>query len=231
MKRYPTISFTNLATVDLGVDLKKLVPALTTFLVRCFVPVWGYPAKLKITKTPDPKHWQMLFFDDADAAGALGYHDITKDGQPVSKVFVNDTINAGELVSVTTCHELCEMLIDPVANLWAEDSDTGLLHAYEMCDAVEEETFKVKGIAMSDFVFPSFFESFNKGRKGVQYDWMKKVKQPFETLKMGYQIVLENGDIHEVFGSEDKETKFAHEDRRMHRSEKRVARIEDSKVG
>jgi hypothetical protein len=56
----------------------------------------------------------------ADTAGALGYHDLTHDGQPISKVFVKTTIKDGELVSVTACHELFEMVIDAIANLWAE---------------------------------------------------------------------------------------------------------------
>jgi hypothetical protein len=80
-----------------------------------------------------------VYLDNADAAGALGYHDITKDGQPVCKVFVETTIAAHELVSVTASHELFEMVIDPVANLWAQGGDR-TEYAYEMCDPVEEDT-------------------------------------------------------------------------------------------
>lgn len=134
--KFPTIAFVNLATTLPGVDLGKLVAALDKQMQRDFVPIWGYPAKLYVTQKPKADEWQVVFLDDADAADALGYHDITKNGQPVSKVFIKTTIAAGEKVSVTASHELLEMMIDPGAQLWAQNSN-GQLHAYEMCDAVE----------------------------------------------------------------------------------------------
>src|SRR3984893_19140904 len=84
--KYPTIAFVNLATAPLGTDLDKLVSALNKQMQRDFVPIWGYPAKLYVTQKPKPDEWQVVFLDDADAANALGYHDLTKDGPPVSKV-------------------------------------------------------------------------------------------------------------------------------------------------
>jgi len=72
---------------------------------------------------PKLSDWQFIYFDDADATGALGYHELTKDGQPVSKVFVKTTLADNELVSVTASHELFEMTIDPIANLWSEAAD------------------------------------------------------------------------------------------------------------
>src|ERR1041385_8853478 len=112
---FPTIAVVNQATVDLGVPLAKLVPALQKFLDEHFVPIWGYPAKLVVyndVKKIPPNQWPFLFLDDADAANALGYHDLTKNGQPVSKIFVKTTLANNESVSVTACHELAEMLID-----------------------------------------------------------------------------------------------------------------------
>jgi hypothetical protein len=85
---FPTIAFVNLATMPLGVDLHKLVAVLQKQLDRDFVPIWGYPAKLHVTDKPKLTDWQVVFLDDADAANTLGYHDITKNGQPISKVFV-----------------------------------------------------------------------------------------------------------------------------------------------
>ena len=68
------------------------------------------------------------------------------------------TIAAGQKVSVTASHELLEMMIDPGAQLWAQNTN-GCFYAYEMCDAVEDEEYEIDGIAVSDFVHPSFFES------------------------------------------------------------------------
>lgn len=218
--QFPVIAMINQATVPLGVDFDKLVVALQKFLDTAFVPVWGYPAKLLKAKAPSPGQWAMVFMDDADEAGALGYHDLTIDGQPVSKVFVKTTLAAKEKVSVTACHELAEMLIDPGCQLWA-DRGNGTLYALEMSDAVEETTFTIDGITMSNFVFPSFFEPWRKAGS-VKFDYLGKVKQPFQTLPGGYQITMKNGRQGQVFGSADKARRFAKEDRRMHRSDYRL---------
>jgi hypothetical protein len=118
-----TIACINKATVDLGVSFDKLTSTLQKCFDQYFLPVWGYPVKLYNTDAPKPTDWQFLYIDDADTAGALGYHDLTKDGQPVSKVFVKTTLEDHQVVSVTACHELFEMVIDPIANLWAQAAD------------------------------------------------------------------------------------------------------------
>lgn len=224
--QFPTIAFVNLAKTPLGVDLTKLVAALDKQLQRDFVPVWGYPAKLYVAKKAKADEWQVVFLDNADQADALGYHDLTKNGQPVSKVFVKTTIAAGEKVSVTASHELLEMLIDPGAQMWAQ-SDDGRFYAYEMCDAVEEEVYAINGIEVSDFVYPAFFESWHKPR-AAQFDHLRKVKRPFQTLKNGYQIVTDGKAAHEIHGSREKERHFRTEVRTMHRSEYRKAIMADA---
>jgi len=218
--KFPTIAFVNLANTPLGVDLGKLVAALQKQMEHDFVPIWGYPAKLYVTDKPKADEWQVVFLDDADAANALGYHDLTKNGQPISKVFVKTTISAGQKVSVTTSHELLEMMIDPGVQMWAQNTD-GKFYAYEMCDAVEDEEYLIDGISVSDFVHPSFFESFHKPRS-VQFDHLNKVSQPFQTLQNGYQIVSDGKSVKEVFGSLAKERNFrTFEIRTQHRSEYR----------
>jgi hypothetical protein len=220
--KFPTVAFVNLATVPLGVDLGKLVAALDKQMKQDFVPVWGYPAKLYVNHDkPKPGEWAVVFLDTADAADALGYHDITKDGQPVSKVFVKTTIAAGQKVSVTASHELLEMMIDPGAQLWAQNAN-GAFYAYEMCDAVEDEEYVIDGIAVSDFVYPSFFESWHQPRSSVQFDHLKRVSRPFQTLQNGYQIVSDGKSVKEIFGSLAKEQNFRTlEIRTQHRSEYR----------
>jgi hypothetical protein len=212
----PTITFINKATQPLGVTMPKLVAALRKFLDQCFVPVWGTPAKLTTSTDFVKGTWAMLFVDDADVADALGYHDLTPDGLPLSKVFVRTTRDAGEVVSVTVCHELCEMLVDPAVNL-CSTGPKNLLYAYETCDAVEEETFKIDGVEMSDFVYPSWFEDFHKPNS-TQFDFLKKVSRPFQLLHGGYIPVFKNGKWTQITGSRAKTTRFAKEDRRGHRS-------------
>jgi hypothetical protein len=212
----PTIACINKATVSLGVDLDKLIPALQEFVDKCFGPVWGVSCKLTKSSGFIPGGWAIVFLDNADVQGALGYHDLTPDGLPLSKVFVETTIQDGQKVSVTACHELCEMLIDPAINLCAT-GPKGLIYAYETADAVEEEEFLVQGIAMSDFVYPSFFEGFRKA-KSTQFDYLKKVTKPFQILKGGYMPVFKNGKWTQIFGSVAKENRFKKEDRTGHRT-------------
>jgi hypothetical protein len=217
----PTIACINKAKVDLGVDFDKLIRAMQAFLDDFFVPVWGTPAKLVKATKDKPGAWTMVFLDDADDPTALGYHDITKDGFPLSKVFVIPTIKGDELVSATACHELAEMLIDPTANLWC-DGPRGTYWGYEVCDPCEEETFLVDGIAMSDFVWPAYFDLFrlkHPRKTRAQYDQLNKITRPFQLLPGGYADIYRGGKTFERFGSAAKRRRFQKEDRRFHRSE------------
>jgi hypothetical protein len=216
----PTIACFNQATVPLGVDLDKLISAMQNYVDNYVAPVWGSPAKLQKSTGFVKGAWALVFLDNADQAGALAYHDLTPDGLPISKVFVKTTLDDGQLVSVSASHELVEMLVDPAINMMTTGPDAKVMYAYESADPVEELSFKVDGIEMSDFVLPSYFESFHQPGS-VQFDHLDKVTQPFEILTGGYQIIFKNGKWSQVFGSEQKAKAFAREDRRQHRSDQR----------
>ena len=219
----PTIACFNKATVPLGVDFDALIAAMQIFIDDHVVPVWGTPAKLVKSDDFIPGKWAMVFLDDADQAGALAYHDLTPDGLPEAKVFVKTTLDNGDLVSVSASHELVEMLVDPAINLMTTGPDPKLVYAYESADPVEALSYLVNGIAMTDFIYPAYFEVFHKPGS-VQFDRLKKVNKPFQILSGGYQIIFKNGKWTQVFGSESKKKRFAKEDRRGHRSEERKQR-------
>ncbi len=216
----PTIACFNKATVPLGLDLNKLIATLQKFVDRCVVPVWGTPAKLVQSTGFIKGAWALVFLDNADAPGALAYHDLTPDGFPVSKVFVKTILDDKQPVSVATSHELVEMLVDPAINLNSTGPDPKSLYAYESADPVEESSFNLDGIAMTDFVYPSYFEVFRKPGSD-QFDYLKKVNRPFQILTGGYQIIFKNGKWSQIYGSKAKARRFKREDRRYHRSEYR----------
>jgi hypothetical protein len=197
----PTISCLNLATVPLGVDLDALIAAMQEYVDKHFAPVWGTPCKLvKATNQNIPAgNWALTFFDDADTAGALGYHDLTPDGFPLSKIFVRTTVDDGEQVSVTAAHELAEMLVDPGIQMGAFGPDN-VWYAYETADAVERESFNVQDIPMSDFVYPAWFEGFRKP-KSTKFDHLERCTKPYQILKGGYMPVYQNGRWTQIFGS------------------------------
>jgi hypothetical protein len=222
----PTIACFNQATTDLGVDLDALIAAMQAYIVNFVAPVWGTPATLVQTTDFQPGAWAMIFLDDADQAGALAYHDLTPDGFPQAKVFVKTTLDNNDLVSVSSSHELVEMLVDPAINMMTTGPDQNAFYAYESADPVEGLSFSVNDIPMSDFVYPSFFENFRQPNS-VQFDQMNQVTAPFQILQGGYQIVFKDGQWNQNFapGDQAKRKAFAREDRRQHRSEQRVQLI------
>ena len=115
-----TIACINKARVDLGVSMSKLTRTLQKCYDNEFLPIWGYPIKLYNAEVAKPSDWQLLYVDDTSRAKALGYHGLTCNKQPVATVFVKAAFANNDPVSVTASHELFEMVIDPIANLWAE---------------------------------------------------------------------------------------------------------------
>lgn len=219
----PTIACINHATVDLGVDFDALIAAMQSFVDEHVAPVWGTRAKLIKTKGLVPGKWAMVFLDHADHAHALAYHDLTPDGLPLARVFVKTTLKNNDLVSVSASHELVEMLVDPSINLVTMRSGSRLVYGYESADPVEELTFLVNGIPMTNFVYPTYFEAFHKPGS-VWFDHLGKINKPFEIHPGGYQGVYKKGKWTQVFGSPEKKKRFAREDRRGHRSEQRAAK-------
>jgi hypothetical protein len=219
----PTIAVFNKAATPLGFQLKDLIAAMQVYVDECVAPVWGTPAKLVHTRDFVKGAWAMVFLDSADQKDALAYHDLTPDGLPESKVFVKTTLDDRQSVSVAASHELVEMLVDPATNLMTTGPDPKTIYAYESADPVEALDFDVQGMRMSDFVYPSYFEAFHKARS-VQFDYLNKVKKPFQILPGGYQIVFRHGKWTQVCGSVKKAKAFRKEDRRGHRSEQRKAK-------
>ena len=214
----PTIACFNRAKTPLGLNLDKLLAALQKFVDNCVVPVWGTPAKLVRSTGFVKGAWALVFMDNADQADALAYHDLTPDGFPVSSVFVKTIADDKSSLTGATSHELVEMLVDPAINLYTTGPDPKLVYAYESADPVEELSFKIDGFEMTDFVYPSYFESFHKP-KSTQFDYMKKVTRPFQILSGGYQIIFKNGKESTITASKGKGKRLKLEDKRHHRSE------------
>jgi hypothetical protein len=219
----PTIVCVNEATVSLGVSFDRLVRALRRYANELVAPVWGTHAKLVSGRKIPPHAWALVFLDDSDAAGDLGYHELTPHGCPLSRVFVRTTLDAGEVVSATASHELAEMLVDPGMSLYCDGPRE--VYEYEVGDPVEEESFRVDGVPMSDFVFPTWFETFH-APDSTRFDYLGHAHRPFEILKGGYMTVRRHhhSDWTTVYGSVAKSKRSAKKDRRGHRTELRAMR-------
>src|SRR5437879_12994291 len=148
--------------MSLAVAFDALITAMLAFVDQYVMPVWGTPAKLVKSKGYVKGAWAVVFLDNADQPGALAYHDLTPDGLPQSKVFVKTTLDNHDLVSVSASHDIVQMLVDPAINIMTTGPDPKVMYAYESADPVEQLSFKVNAIPMTDFVYPAYFEVFHK---------------------------------------------------------------------
>jgi len=226
----PTIVCVNHATAPLGVDFDALIAAMQIFIDKHVAPVWGTRAKLVKARGFVKGKWAMAFLDHADHARSLAYHQLTPDGLPLSRVFVKTTLKNKKLVSVSASHELVEMLVDPSINLVAMKPRSKLVYGYESADPVEDLTFRVNGVPMTNFVYPTYFEAFHKPRS-VRFDHLGKLNKPFEIHAGGYQGIYKNGKWVQLFGSPAKKKRFKLEDRRGHRGDRRAGKKRVRKSG
>ena len=204
------------ASTPLGLSLINLTAALQRYVNDFVCPAWNTPATLTAAFGPVPGSWGLVFEDDADVSGALAYH--TVQGLPLSKVFVRTILNNGETISGAASHELSEMLVDSGCEKTATRAD-GVQVALECADACEETSFNVDGFSMSDFCLPAYFDPTTP--VGTLLDHCNVLSKPFEIATGGYLSLLQNGQWSQVFGSLDKQARFAKEDRRGHRTERR----------
>jgi hypothetical protein len=97
-------------------------------------------------KDIQPGEWAYGFVPELpDAPTASAYHDIDGNGVPFSLCAVKTCkdLYGPNGVSVDASHEILDTAGDIGANLYSDDKH-GLLHAYEMCDAVELQTYTKK---------------------------------------------------------------------------------------
>jgi hypothetical protein len=81
------------------------------------------------------------------------------------------------------------MLADPDINLTVftlNEFNSARLIAYEVCDPCEADAdgYKIGQTLLSDFVFPSWLETFCA--PGTQFDFQKLIKKPLELRPGGY---------------------------------------------
>ncbi|MDH3600886.1 MAG: hypothetical protein OEU26_14765, partial [Candidatus Tectomicrobia bacterium] len=104
----------------------------------------------------------LYLWDETDVPGALGYHDRNNRGIPYGFIFTDLIESLGESWTVTLSHEALELIADPEVNLLVmgphpDGSGRTVFHWYEMCDAVQNETYRIDGVEVSNFVLPLYF--------------------------------------------------------------------------
>ncbi len=145
----------------------------------------------------------IVIFDKADEPDTLGYHTEDDEGRRFGRVFVNPTIDAGgsilgtgDSVSVTLSHEVIEAFIDPDLNLWAEGR-RDLMWAYEICDAVESHSYRIKVrkrfVGVSHFLYSTWFDLENP--PNTKFDHMHVTTKPFELAPGGSAVTWDGFEV------------------------------------
>jgi hypothetical protein len=154
-------------------EVQQVIRAINRQITEDFEPYWGYGADLRLegksTLTPDrqqPADMRgdavIYLWNNTDVEGALGYHDANNRGIPYAFVFTELSQAVGESWTVTLSHEALELVGDSEVNLLTmgphpANRQQTVFHWYEMCDAVQAETYTLDGVEVSNFVLPLYF--------------------------------------------------------------------------
>lgn len=154
-------------------EVQVAIRAINRQIAEDFVPYWSMSATLRLeghgSDRPDARspadmrgEAVLYLWDETDVPGALGYHDLNDAGIPFGFVFTDLAAALGENWTVTLSHEALELIADPDVNLLAmgphpDGSGRTVFHWYEMCDAVQAETYQIDGVEVSNFLLPLYF--------------------------------------------------------------------------
>ena len=210
-----------------------------------FEPYWSLGATLRLegksTASPETKELRdmrgdavLYLWNGSDVDDAVGYHEANNRGIPFGFVFTKLAKELKEPWSVTFSHEALELIADPEVNLLVRgphpsEANQDVFHWYEMCDAVQSETYLVDGIAVSNFLLPLYFTGTNE--VGGRNDFLGTVHKG-KTLKsfginpggyIGY-FNPQTGEDETVSGLGDKKGERRLEIKRRFRSGRRAVR-------
>ncbi|WP_447597903.1 hypothetical protein [Nitrospira sp. Nam80] len=147
-------------------DVQDAVRVMNRQIMEDFMPIWGYRRTLKyiaagfeqaddntLKEEKIAADSVVYLLDESTLPGALGYHDLNTRDIPVGFVFVLDPNDW----TTTLSHEVLELILDPTVNILIpgphpKDPQNIVLHAYEVCDAVERMSYKIDGIDVSNFL-------------------------------------------------------------------------------
>src|SRR6185503_9677901 len=105
-----------------------------------------------------------------------------------------------------------EMIADPGVNLFAEGYVKYRGHrvkgyvAYEVCDPVQETTYRIDGVRVADFVMPEWFEPDRQGGS-IKFSFCDAVQAPFELAPGGYMDVSYDKRLITLWGETAEEKK------------------------
>jgi len=167
-------------------ELQGAIRSINRQIREDFEPYWHLGAELRLEGRSGTKPSKqnivdmrgdavLYLWDSVDVDDALGYHDMTNAGVPYGFVFTELAKQLKEEWTVTLSHEALELIADAEVNLLVQgphpaDAKRTVFHWYEMCDAVQAETYEIDGVKVSNFLLPLYFTGGEE--KGGRNDFL-----------------------------------------------------------
>jgi hypothetical protein len=192
-------------------DVQKMTEAVAKQVADDFSPAWAIAASSVIFQpsgaTPPPGGALLTIVDDPDQPGVLGWHTEGENATIFGYVFAAPVLDHGGqvltgatyTVAATLSHEVLETIADPHVNLWATGTD-GFVVSQEVCDPVENGSYDIDGISVSNFVMPAWFDA--QAAANTKLDYLGQVSKPFQIAPGGYYVHFKGGKPTQVFGEE-----------------------------
>src|ERR1041384_1039042 len=156
--------------------VQTVIRAVNRQIAEDFASHWHITARLRLVGTMDdepidPEAMPELrgdaiiyLWDKAnDNSRALGLHKKSKlRGIPFGFVFHDLAEELDQDWTITFSHEALELIGDPEMNRLVrgphpQHPDQQVFYWYEMCDAVQDESYEIDGVNVSNFVLPLYF--------------------------------------------------------------------------
>lgn len=170
-------------------QLLNVIRAINRQVKEDFEPYWSLGATLRLEgavgaqpdklKLPEMRGDAILYLTDkADVADALGYHEANFRGIPYGFVFIELCKKLEENWTVTLSHEALELIGDAQGNLLVQGPHPSIagkevFHWFEMCDAVQSQTYKIDEVEVSNFVLPLYFTT--EEQEGGRNDFLGRL--------------------------------------------------------
>jgi hypothetical protein len=179
--------------------VQEVIRAINHQIAQDFQPYWSFGATLRLegaigahlnTQSLSDMRGDAVIYlvDGTNSVGASGWHTANYKDIPYGLVFLGLCEQMKEQWSITLSHEALELMGDPMGNLLVDgphpmDHRQKVFHLFEMCDAVQCESYLIDAVAVSNFVLPSYFSPGEQ--LGRRNDFLGRVHEGKTLLSFG----------------------------------------------
>lgn len=223
------ISIVNFTETLADEEVLTAIRAINRQIAEDFQPYWSMGATLRLEGPSSELNRQApqelrgdaiiyLWDKEADVPDAIGYHTANNLGLPYGFVFTEIAKRVGEEWSVTLSHEALELIGDSEVNILAagphsEHPERAVYFWYEMCDAVQAESYKIDDVEVSNFVLPLYFTTDSE--EGSRNDYLGRLHNGKALRSFGINPGGYVGFFDPALGKDDVVTADAAADKRL----------------